>query len=779
MYETVPQELKSLPNWVGWKLEINEKGKPTKVPYSRPGFKASTKDPKAWVNFDDVCNIVSSKEKGIGFVFDGNGIVGIDLDHCFTLEGTIKKEFLEILSTLVSYTEVSPSGNGLHIFIKCKCHPYYSRDGPTDEHPEGMEHFGKKKNNLEIYSKVRYFTVTGIKWNGCPLEIREYSVETIRKVCDPILGTKENIDPPTRVTMSTTLSDEDILNIISKASNSQKFNNLWNGSKSEYNNDDSAADMALASMLAFYSTDANQIERLMRRSDLKRAKWDNHKSYLNSMTIQKAIRDCRVHYEPKGDGSVEEGKKTSNTFLENMKLKGVPIKEESTEENFQEKLDEANEKVKKAIKEASKVNLLPEFPQTSHPLFKKWMEIGSEISYSRVTFHYFTLITVLSMALGRTVKTKVGLNDIYPNIYCMLLGTSSISGKSYAMEMTRRFLDIIVSAPYGVNQENKIIVTTDKISEPRLVQDLSHNWNMYWEYDECQAFFKEVEKYNAPILPQLCKIYDGSSVSSRLSRASAKKDDAVFEWVCKTPFLSCLFAMTTDQFDRLANAEYLEGGFLPRVMFPVEEGGAVTENVDITEEQEKEIALLSSEIASVAEKLRCLKHDSISFYVSKKIEQWKVSKTNEYSGPDEVNKRIAIQRSFVHAYKIAMILSIYDKEFQQEIFDKVYPIRIDIPEIWIDEALIITEKYLFPRTVYVLDRANEENVRNNMTSVKRAIQKNGGSMDKAKLIRSVRILKDDLDKVITTMIESNEIEVYYHTAPGANKSTTTYCLKKV
>lgn len=777
MYETVPQELKSLPNWVGWKLETRD-GKPTKVPYSRPGVKASTTDSKAWVKFDDVCNIVSSKEKGIGFVFDGNGLVGIDLDHCFNLDGTIKKEFQEILSTLVSYTEVSPSGNGLHIFIKCKEHPYYSRDEPTEEHPEGLEHFGRKKNNLEVYSKKRYFTITGIKWNGCPIEIKEYSIEIIHKVCDPLFGIREEINSKPAVSMSTQLSDDDILKKISHASNAQKFNSLWNGSTSEYNNDDSAADMALASMLAFYSTDANQIERLMRQSGLKRAKWDNHKTYLKSMTIQKAIRDCRVHYEPKSNGSAEEGAEIFKQ-LSKQPIKNKVEKINNKIETSIDKLDEANEKVKAAIKEASKVNLLPEFPSTSHPLFKKWMKIGSEISYSRVTFHYFTLLTVLSMALGRTVKTKVGLNDIYPNIYCMLLGTSSISGKSYAMEMTRRFLDIIVSAPYGVNQENKIVVTIDKISEPRLIQDLSHNWNMYWEYDECQAFFKEVEKYNAPILPQLCKIYDGSSVSSRLSRASAKKDDAVFEWVCKTPFLSCLFAMTTDQFDRLANAEYLEGGFLPRVMFPVEEGGAVTENVDITEEQEKEIALLSSEIAYVAEKLRCLKHDSISFYVSKKIEQWKVSKTNEFSGPDEVNKRIAIQRSFIHAYKLAMILAVYDREFQQEIFDKEYPIRINIPEKWIDEALTITEKYLFPRTVYVLDRANEENVRNNMTSVKRAIQKNGGSIDKAKLIRSVRILKDDLDKVITTMIESNEIEVYYHTAPGANKSTTTYCLKKV
>ena len=92
MYESVPQELKSLPNWVGWKLEIKN-SKPTKVPYSRPGVNASTKDPKAWVNFNDVCNIMPSKEKGIGFVFNGNGIIGIDLDHCFNLDGTVVEKF--------------------------------------------------------------------------------------------------------------------------------------------------------------------------------------------------------------------------------------------------------------------------------------------------------------------------------------------------------------------------------------------------------------------------------------------------------------------------------------------------------------------------------------------------------------------------------------------------------------------------------------------------------------------------------------------------------------
>jgi len=52
MYETVPQELKSLPNWVGWKLETRD-GKPTKVPYSRTGIRAAATNPQDWRNFND------------------------------------------------------------------------------------------------------------------------------------------------------------------------------------------------------------------------------------------------------------------------------------------------------------------------------------------------------------------------------------------------------------------------------------------------------------------------------------------------------------------------------------------------------------------------------------------------------------------------------------------------------------------------------------------------------------------------------------------------------
>jgi len=161
MYEHIPQDLTSLNNWVGWKLELRD-NKPTKIPYSQVGVMASSTDSKTWRTFDEVKGIIASKEKGIGFVFDGNGIVGIDLDHCLT-NNKISDIFKHIPETLNSYTEISPSGTGLHIFIRCSEYPYTA---------------GKHKNNVEIYSSGRYFTVTGNVWLDKP--IATVPVETVR-----------------------------------------------------------------------------------------------------------------------------------------------------------------------------------------------------------------------------------------------------------------------------------------------------------------------------------------------------------------------------------------------------------------------------------------------------------------------------------------------------------------------------------------------------------------------------------------------------------------------
>ncbi len=51
--EDIPEELKSRPQWVVWKLETRD-GKPTKVPYkSETGRRASVTELMTWSAFED------------------------------------------------------------------------------------------------------------------------------------------------------------------------------------------------------------------------------------------------------------------------------------------------------------------------------------------------------------------------------------------------------------------------------------------------------------------------------------------------------------------------------------------------------------------------------------------------------------------------------------------------------------------------------------------------------------------------------------------------------
>jgi putative DNA primase/helicase len=49
--------------------------------------------------------------------FDGNGIYGVDMDHVLDGDGMLTPEAREVVGSLNSYTEISPSGSGLHIFV--------------------------------------------------------------------------------------------------------------------------------------------------------------------------------------------------------------------------------------------------------------------------------------------------------------------------------------------------------------------------------------------------------------------------------------------------------------------------------------------------------------------------------------------------------------------------------------------------------------------------------------------------------------------------------------
>ena len=81
-FNDIPSDLRTLPQWVCWKLELVE-NRLTKVPYNPSGSSASSTDPKTWGTFEQCLAAYRNGNEfsGVGFVFtDGNGLTGIDLD---------------------------------------------------------------------------------------------------------------------------------------------------------------------------------------------------------------------------------------------------------------------------------------------------------------------------------------------------------------------------------------------------------------------------------------------------------------------------------------------------------------------------------------------------------------------------------------------------------------------------------------------------------------------------------------------------------------------------
>src|SRR5215211_3332349 len=270
--------------WLCWRTEERD-GEPTKVPYDpSTGEKASSTKPNTWTSYEKAVSVCKDDGyEGIGFVFTPeDDLCGVDLDKCLNPEtGEIEGWAQEVIGELNSYTEISPSGTGVHILVR-------------GELPAGRN----RKGRFEAYDRGRYFTVTGKHLAGTPQTI-ERRQEELQSVVYRVFG-EESTNGHTKLVAASErpdngFSDNDVIRKALSASNGQMFSRLWNGDTSGYGSH-SEADLALCGMLAFWTGgDASRIDSLFRQSGLYREKWDR-KNYRNR-TITEALSGKTEFYK--------------------------------------------------------------------------------------------------------------------------------------------------------------------------------------------------------------------------------------------------------------------------------------------------------------------------------------------------------------------------------------------------------------------------------------------------------------------------------------------------
>lgn len=157
------EHLKSFPHWVAWQREQKQRRdgtwKGVKMPKNpRTGGNACSDKPETWGTFEEAKQAYRrTRAAGVGCFFTAEmGMVYIDLDNCVNEAGDIAEPAQRIIEQINSYSEISPSGAGVHIVAF-----------GTLPHP-----LKKDDKGVEMYTERKYLTATGRALPGLPLEIR-------------------------------------------------------------------------------------------------------------------------------------------------------------------------------------------------------------------------------------------------------------------------------------------------------------------------------------------------------------------------------------------------------------------------------------------------------------------------------------------------------------------------------------------------------------------------------------------------------------------------------
>ena len=306
---SIPRDLRDRDQWVVWRHE-KRSGKLTKVPYGAcSGQPASSTDPATWATYEATVQAYRRGGcTGIGYVFSPeDGFCGIDLDNSRDAEtGLLKPWARQIIENLDSYTEVSPSGRGVKIFI---------RGHKPGDRCRRKYHDGE----IEVYDRDRFFTLTGWRLGSVPADINECQ-DALASLYTQVFGPPAVPPQPAQASAEAAaaaeipqlvrMTDEAILRLASsprrRDGKGEKFDTLWNGRWNDYFNSASEADASVVFTLAYYTKDREQLDRLFRQSKLCREKWDQQhgaKTY-GQMTIDKALEIVTGQYRPRKRQSV-------------------------------------------------------------------------------------------------------------------------------------------------------------------------------------------------------------------------------------------------------------------------------------------------------------------------------------------------------------------------------------------------------------------------------------------------------------------------------------------
>lgn len=296
-YSGVPQELKELPNWGLFRKEWDaRKGKYNKYPVNaKTGKLAKSNDPSTWTSFTHAVEKVNQYgAAGLAFFIQPPYML-IDLDHCFediqrVKGGDHENEVADFLDRTQSYTELSVSGEGIHIIAKGNF------PGPKRRH-----------NNVEMYPEERFVALTGNVFGKAVDQINTVSDDDLKYLYQTYLDQQGKVIPLSEDAAGpsepSTLTANQVIEKALASAQGPKFKKFMDGDWQDMGyTSHSDADQGFANILAFWcAKDKGLMDEVFRQSKMYRPKWDEKrgKGTYADLTLNEAINKTPNVYQPK------------------------------------------------------------------------------------------------------------------------------------------------------------------------------------------------------------------------------------------------------------------------------------------------------------------------------------------------------------------------------------------------------------------------------------------------------------------------------------------------
>jgi len=286
-------QIESIPKW------LRDNGRFVlrrgKIPYTKDGRPANPTNPSDGCSAAEALAAWANRAN----YYDGIGImiipplVGIDLDHVVADDGSFSPIAEKILDTIESYTEISPSGKGIHLLGLAEKANFAKENYYTKNSTEG----------IEVYFENRYFTFTGK--HLVENEIQRIDAE-IQTILDTYMKRKaastESINKTRNAPRNPDRTVEEAAIVIARMQRGadwETINRLLAGE--DITGNTSEDDMSLMNRVAFYSCcDADVMDYIYRNSERYRSKWDERRGAqtYGEITIARAIQDRRDVWDP-------------------------------------------------------------------------------------------------------------------------------------------------------------------------------------------------------------------------------------------------------------------------------------------------------------------------------------------------------------------------------------------------------------------------------------------------------------------------------------------------